>query len=69
MQAKGKDRIRPVEKVAYRVPEAVAAYGLSRTKIYELIQAGVLRTAKVGGCTLIPREALDALIGGTQGAA
>ena len=32
-----------LEKLAYRIPEAVAATGISRTGIYELIKAGRLR--------------------------
>lgn len=51
-----------IEKRAYRVPEAVYAYGIGRSKLYELIKDGTLKTAKVGGCTLIPREQLEALV-------
>ena len=47
---------------AYRLNEAVATYRLSRSTLYKLIAAGKLRTAKVGGRRLIPRDALEALL-------
>jgi excisionase family DNA binding protein len=50
------------EKRAYRINEAVAAYRLSRSTIYKLIAAGTLRTVKIGGRRLIPRDALEALL-------
>jgi excisionase family DNA binding protein len=50
------------EKRAYRMNEAVAAYRLSRTTLYKLITTGKLRTAKIGGRRLIPRDALEALL-------
>jgi excisionase family DNA binding protein len=40
----------------------VAAYRLSRSTIYKLIAAGTLRTVKIGGRRLIPRDALEALL-------
>jgi excisionase family DNA binding protein len=54
--------ISPGEKRAYRVNEAVAAYRLSRSTIYKLIAVGTLRTVKIGGRRLIPRDALEALL-------
>ena len=58
-----------VEKRAFRISEAVYAYGVGRSKIYDLIKDGTLKTVKVGGCTLIPRTELDALISLPQMAA
>ncbi|MDI9848140.1 helix-turn-helix domain-containing protein [Rhodoblastus sp. 17X3] len=52
------------EKRAYRVTEACAAYGLSRSTIYKLMKAGKLKTVLVGGRRLIPVEAAEALIAG-----
>jgi hypothetical protein len=43
------------------------AFGLGRTKTYELINTGVLKTVVVGGRRLIPRESAEALL--KQGAA
>jgi excisionase family DNA binding protein len=54
--------IKPDEKRAFRINEAVAAYRLSRSTIYKLIAAGTLRTVKIGGRRLIPRDALEALL-------
>lgn len=54
--------IRP--KRAFRIDEAVASYGIGRTKLYELMKEGKLRTVKVGGRRLIPAESLEALLKG-----
>ncbi len=52
------------EKRAYRIDEFCAAYGLGRTKVYELIKRGALRTVLVGGRRLVPVEAGEALLAG-----
>jgi excisionase family DNA binding protein len=46
----------PIEKLAYRIDEAAVAFGLSRSKIYELIGSGELRSIKAGGRRLILRD-------------
>jgi excisionase family DNA binding protein len=51
-------------KRAFHVNEAISAYGLSRTTIYKLIKEGRLRTVKVAGRRLIPRDSLEALLQG-----
>lgn len=43
----------PVERVAYRVEEFMAAFGIGRTTLYNEINAGRLAVVKVGACTLI----------------
>lgn len=50
------------DKISYSVTEAVAASGLGRTTIYELIKTGVLKPAKIGARTLILRRDLEAMI-------
>lgn len=50
------------DKLAYTIPEACHAIGLSRSKIYELIAQGRLERRKIGKRTLIPVESLRALI-------
>jgi excisionase family DNA binding protein len=50
------------DKRAYRVGEVPAAYGIGRTKLYELMKEGKLHTVKVGGRRLIPAESLEALL-------
>jgi excisionase family DNA binding protein len=54
--------LRPEEKLAFRVNEAVAVSGLSRSTLYELLKDGKLRAVKIGGRRLILRESLQALL-------
>ncbi len=51
-------------KIAYSIREACAASSLGRTTLYAHISAGRLRAVRVGGRTIIPAEALHALIAG-----
>tara|TARA_R110000868_G_scaffold361248_1_gene623234 strand:+ start:2133 stop:2318 length:186 start_codon:yes stop_codon:yes gene_type:complete len=53
-----------IPKVAYSIREACDATSLGRTTIYSHITAGRLRATRVGGRTIIPAEALHALIAG-----
>ena len=55
-----------VEKRAYCINDFCSAYGLGRTKVYELIKSGKLRTVLVDGRRLVPRDAGDALLAGTD---
>ena len=48
-----------MDKLAYRIPEAVEATGLGRTTLYRLIKEGRLEAVKVGSSTLITRRALE----------
>lgn len=47
-------------KVAYSIPEAIAATGIKRTTLYAEMKAGRLRATKVRGRTIIRAEALGA---------
>ncbi len=51
-------------KIGYSIREACHASSLGRTTIYNHIAAGRLRATRVGGRTIIPAEALHALING-----
>ena len=53
---------RKIEPLTVRVSTAVRITGLSRSRIYELIQSGDLETVKVGRATLIQFGSLKALI-------
>lgn len=53
-------RAAPLEPIALRIPDASRASGLSRTKLYELMEAGELPSVKVGGRRLILRADLEA---------
>jgi len=51
-----------IEPLTIRVSAAVRLSGLSRSRIYELIQSGDLETHKVGRTTLIPYRSLKHLV-------
>lgn len=53
-------------KIAYSIKEAVTATSLGRTKIYAMLADPTcpLRAVRIGGRTIIPAEALHALIAG-----
>lgn len=53
-----------IPKLGYSIREACQASSLGRTTIYSHISAGRLRAVRVGGRTIIPAEALHALIAG-----
>lgn len=46
--------------LAYTIPEAVKAAGISRTRLYDELKAGRLVAKKIGRRTLIPRESIEA---------
>jgi excisionase family DNA binding protein len=52
------------EKRAFHVKEAARVYGWSRSTLYKMMKEGTLRTVKIGGRRLIPRDALEALLNG-----
>lgn len=51
-------------KLAYSIPEAKAATGLSVAFLYRLMQAGRLRYTKIGTRRVIPKSALLELVEG-----
>ena len=44
--------------------EAERALGISHATLYRLIKAGKIKTIKLGSRTIIPVEAIDALLSG-----
>lgn len=52
-----------IEPLTVRISTAVQLTGISRSRIYELIESGDLETVKVGRTTLIPYKSLKALTG------
>jgi hypothetical protein len=52
----------PINPIAFSVKGAVAASGLSRSRIYEFISAGKLEIRKDGAKTLIMADSLWACI-------
>ncbi|WP_256255619.1 helix-turn-helix domain-containing protein [Actinomadura madurae] len=47
-----------LDKPLYRISEAVELLPYSRSKLYELIRAGRIRTVKEGAARLIPASAI-----------
>jgi excisionase family DNA binding protein len=56
-------------RLAYSVPEASAAIGVGKTKLYALIAQGILPSTLIGKRRLIRAADLDALIAGQLGRA
>ena len=52
-----------IEPLTVSISTAVQLTGISRSRLYELIQSGELETVKVGRSTLIPYKSLKALTG------
>ncbi|HEX7856239.1 MAG TPA: DNA-binding protein [Sphingobium sp.] len=52
---------RKIEPLTVRISTAVRITGLSRSRIYELIQSGDLETVKVGRATLVNYQSLKGL--------
>jgi excisionase family DNA binding protein len=50
------------EPLAVRIPIAMHLIGIRRSKLYELIKSGELRTVKVGRATLITMSSLRRLV-------
>ena len=53
------DRIEPI---TVRIPDACRMLGIRRSKLYELIAEGEIRTLKLGSATLVPVEGIKALV-------
>ena len=46
------------------IKQAIYELGISRTALYELINAGKLKTVKIGRRRLVPTEAIEELVAG-----
>ena len=49
-------------KLLLTVPEAAEALGISRSKLYQLISAGLIRSIRIDGSRRVPVDALTAYI-------
>jgi excisionase family DNA binding protein len=47
--------------------EAARALGIGRSKLYELMQDGILESVHIGACRRIPTDALFALVAALRG--
>jgi excisionase family DNA binding protein len=55
-----------VPRHAYSIAEAARSISLSRRALYQLIEAGALRTVKLGRRRLVPREELERICSAAQ---
>jgi excisionase family DNA binding protein len=53
-----------VGKILLTVPEAAAALAISRSKLYELLAVGLIRSVRIDGSRRVPVEALEAYVAG-----
>lgn len=51
-----------LDKLLYGVTEAAELTGIGRSKLYEELTAGRIRSVKLGTRRLIPREALEEFV-------
>ena len=49
-------------KLLLTVPEAAEALGISRSKLYQLISAGLIRSIRIDGSRRVPVDALTAYL-------
>ena len=56
--------IRPTDKLLFKVKTAAQMLDISRSQIYNLVNAGVLRAVRVGKSIRIPAEALREVAAG-----
>jgi excisionase family DNA binding protein len=55
-----------MEKLLLSPTEAAAHLSVGRSKVYELMRLGQLRSVKIGGCRRIPRAVLADLVASLQ---
>ena len=51
-----------MDKLLLTPVEAAKALGIGRSKVYVLIQAGQLKSVRIGSCRRIPLDALHELL-------
>lgn len=51
-----------MSKLLLTVPEAAAALAISRSKLYELIASGLIRSVRIDGSRRVPVEELEAFV-------
>jgi excisionase family DNA binding protein len=57
-----RERVKPIQRVAVSPAEAALMLGLSRSRTYQLLADGTLRSVKIGGRRLVPIAAIEALV-------
>jgi predicted site-specific integrase-resolvase len=56
----------PLKRIGYRVNDFCAVTGIGRTSLYDLINAGKIRTVRIAGRRIIPAGEADRIM--TEGA-
>ena len=56
-----------MSKLLLTVPEAAAALAISRSKLYELLAAGLVRSVRIDGSRRVPVDALETYVAGLLG--
>jgi excisionase family DNA binding protein len=51
-----------MSKLLLTVPEAAAALAISRSKLYELLAVGLVRSVRIDGSRRVPVEALETYV-------
>jgi excisionase family DNA binding protein len=59
----------PVVRLLYRISEAALTLGLSRAKVYELINSGALQAVRIDGSRRIRAADLEAFVASLSGEA
>lgn len=57
MKAKG------IQKLAYNLGEAATALGVTYRAVYRMVRSGQIRSVRVGRRIIIPRSAIEELLG------
>jgi excisionase family DNA binding protein len=55
-------QVTPLQPIAFKLPDAAAYSGLSRTCLYNRIKTGEIQSFRVGGRRMIFRSAIDAFL-------
>jgi len=50
------------EKLLLRPEEVAELIGVGRTKVYELMGSGLIRSVKIGGSRRVPKSAVDQFV-------
>jgi len=56
-------------KMLYRVIEAAEVCSLGRTKAYDLVNRGVIRSVRIDGCVRVPWTAIEEFVSDLEAAA
>jgi excisionase family DNA binding protein len=68
MRKIAKNKTAKLEKLAFNLSEAADTLGTSYQAVYRMVKGGQLRAVRVGRRFIIPRSALEELLGERRGA-